>query len=266
MQLVQSRLVSKRWLELAADPSIWRFHALRLAQHDHEPIKTPGDGEQWQDVVKRLFIRERNWQHGLAQSVQLCPDHSGYVTAMKLRGRSTLVTGSYDGTIRVWDLSDTAKSVCRRTIKAEKIACLDFLEQEGVIAAGLYDTGRCLLFEINTGVLLQTLAGHNKGIRNVALNERYLVSVGQDKAICVWDYRKGGERVVRFGQQSNVSLGVSLIDSDKLVAVTIDGVIRAFSIRSKQLVGEFHVSKLGRKDADTTALMKEFAGEQGMLT
>lgn len=266
MQLVQSRLVSKRWLELAADASIWRLHALRLAQFDHEPIKTPGDGEQWQDVAKRLFIRERNWQHGLAQSVQLCPGHSGYVTAMKLRGRSTLVTGSYDGTIRVWDLTDSAKSVCKRTIKAEKIACLDFLEQEGVIAAGLYDTGRCLLFDLNTGVLLQTLAGHNKGIRNVALNERYLVSVGQDKAICVWDYRKGGERVVRFGQQSNVSLGVSLIDSDKLVAVTIDGVIRAFSIRSKQLVGEFHVSKLGRKDANTTALMKEFAGEQGMLT
>ena len=99
----------------------------------------------------------------------------------------------------------------------------------------------------------------------MAINEQYLVSVGQDKAICVWHYRSG-ERVVRFGQQSNVSLGVCLVDEDKLVAVTIDGVIRSFSMRSKKLIGEFQLSKLGRTDARWASLMKEFTGESGMLS
>lgn len=215
--------------------------------------------------MQGLYFRERNWSLGLAQSIQFCRGHTGFVTAMKVRGRTTLVTGSYDGTIRVWDLAADPTPTCTRTIKAEKIACLDFLLNEGIIAAGLYDTGRILLFDLHTGVQLHTLSGHNKGIRNIALNEEYLVSVGQDKAICVWDHRSG-ERIVRFGQQSNVSLGVSLVDKDKLVAVTIDGVIRSFSLRSKKMIGEFHLSKLLKNDSQWTGMSKELIAEGGMLS
>lgn len=258
--------MSKKWLGIAAQPELWRSHALALTESDPDPVVPPQDPKDWETLVKGLYFRERNWELGLAQSIQFCEGHTGFVTAMKLRGRNTLVTGSYDGTIRVWDLGSLSGAVvCKRIIKADKIACLDFLLEENVVAAGLYDTGRILVFDLRTGALLQTLSGHNKGIRNVALNENYLVSVGQDKAICVWNYRTG-ERVVRFGQQSNVSLGVCLVDSDKLVAVTIDGVIRSFSIRAKKMIGEFQLSKLGRLDARWSSVMREFSGESGMLS
>lgn len=263
--LIACRLVSKRWHALTKRPELWRSHALALTEGDPEPVRPPADEAEWENLVKGLYFRERNWSLGLAQTVQFCKGHTGFVTSMKLRGRTTLVTGSYDGSIRVWDLAATPSPACTRVIKADKIACLDFMLEPSVIAAGLYDTGRILVFDFRTGELLHTLSGHNKGIRNVALNEQYLVSVGQDKAICVWDYRSG-ERVVRFGQQSNVSLGVCLVDTDKLVAVTIDGVIRSFSIRSKKMIGEFQLSKLGRTDAKWAALMKEFSGESGMLS
>ncbi|CAO1623991.1 unnamed protein product [Sympodiomycopsis kandeliae] len=263
--LIACRLVSKKWLALSKHPELWRSHALALTEGDPEPVRTPVNEGEWERLVRGLYFRERNWSLGLAQTVQFCKGHTGFVTAMKLRGRTTLVTGSYDGTIRIWNLAAAPSPTCTRVIKADKIACLDFILEPGVIVAGLYDTGRILVFDLNTGELLQTLSGHNKGIRNVALNEQYLVSVGQDKAICVWNYRSG-ERVVRFGQQSNVSLGVCLVDTDKLVAVTIDGVIRSFSIRSKKLIGEFQLSKLGRTDAKWGPYMREFVGESDMLS
>lgn len=263
-QLVSCRQVSKKWFSITQSPKLWRSHALDLTKTDPEPIRPPEHENQWENVVKGLFFRERNWSLGLAQSVQFCRGHSGFVTAMKLRDRTTLVTGSYDGTIRIWDLAPVSGPVCQRTIKADKIACLDFLPKEGVVAAGLYDTGRIMLFDLHSGAHLQTLSGHNKGIRNVALNASSLVSVGQDKAICVWDYRFG-ERIVRFGQQSNVSLGVSLVGEDKLVAVTIDGVVRSFSIRSKRMIGEFHISKIVKSDSRCSAYAKDFSTEAGML-
>ena len=104
------------------------------------------------------------------------------MTSIKLKGRKTLVTGSYDETIRVWDLSTGS---CSKVLRAKAISCLDFLLEQGILCAGLYDSGRVMIWDMKTWELIQTLSGHNRGIRNVAINKDYLVSVGQDKAIVV---------------------------------------------------------------------------------
>ncbi len=108
------------------------------------------------------------------------------------------------------------------------------------------------------------LSGHNRGIRNVSINEHYLVSVGQDKAIVVWDWRTGA-KVVRFGQQSNVSLGVSLVDKDKLVAVTVDGMIRCFSIPRREMIGQFQLTKLGGPELGLGAKLGDLSNGSSML-
>lgn len=259
--LLRCRHVSKKWHSLAATPELWRSHALALTESDPVKLVPPTDPQDWEPLVKGLFFRERNWAKGLAQSIQTLEGHTGFVTAMKLKGRKTLVTGSYDETIRIWDISS---GQCRKVLRAKAIACLDFLLDEGVLCAGLYDTGRVLVWDMKSWDLIQTLSGHNRGIRNVAINQHYLVSVGQDKAIVVWDWRTGA-KVVRFGQQSNVSLGVSLVDTDKLVAVTVDGMIRCFSIARREMIGQFQLSKLGGVDLGLGARLGDLASGSSML-
>ncbi|MCO5590167.1 hypothetical protein L7F22_044136 [Adiantum nelumboides] len=269
--LLRCRLVSKRWNAISVHPDLWRSYALVLTMGDSIPLTPPTDPTGWEPMVKGLYFRERNWAKGICQSITLMPGHTGFVTAMKLKGRTTLVTGSYDETIRVWDLTTGA---CKKVLKAKAIACLDFLAEEGILAAGLYDTGRVMVWDMRNWTLLQTLSGHNRGIRNVALNSEYLVSVGQDKAIVVWDW-KNGTKIVRFGQQSNVSLGVSIVDHDKIVAVTVDGIIRTFDLSSpkKEMIGQFDVSKLAPNLAsrlsglkDGSNMMQWFAAHRNTIT
>ena len=259
--LLRCRHVSKKWHSLAATPDLWRSHALALTESDPVKLIAPSDPQGWEPLVKGLFFRERNWTKGLAQTIQKLEGHSGFVTAMKLKGRKTLVSGSYDETIRVWDISTGA---CRKVLHAKAIACLDFLLDEGVLCAGLYDTGRVLVWDMKSWELIQTLSGHNRGIRNVAINQHYLVSVGQDKAIVVWDWRTG-TKLVRFGQQSNVSLGVSLVDTDKLVAVTVDGMIRCFSIPRREMIGQFQLTKLGGAELGLGARLGDLTSGSSML-
>lgn len=84
---------------------------------------------------------------------------------------------------------------------------------------------------------LQQLAGHLNGIRAVALSSKNLVSAGADKALVCWDWR-AGTKVVRFGQQTTINIGVQIIAGDagageegeRIVSVTIDGIVRVFSI------------------------------------
>lgn len=90
------------------------------------------------------------------------------------------------------------------------------------------------LFSSVTFTPLQQLAGHLNGIRAVALSSRNLVSAGADKALVCWDWR-AGTKIVRFGQQTTVNIGVQIIggqneEGERVVSVTIDGMVRVFSI------------------------------------
>lgn len=58
------------------------------------------------------------------------------------------------------------------------------------------------------------------------------------------DLNSTGEKVIRFGQQTNLCVGLQLID-DNIVAVTVDGVIRSFSISKCETLGSFKISELG---------------------
>jgi pyrimidine and pyridine-specific 5'-nucleotidase len=91
------------------------------------------------------------------------------------------------------------------------------------------------LFSSLTFTPLQQLAGHLNGIRAVALSSKNLVSAGADKALVCWDWR-AGTKIVRFGQQTTINIGVQIIaggnsdEGERVVGVTIDGIVRVFSI------------------------------------
>ena len=115
---------------------------------------------------------------------------------------------------------------------------------------GFHDVGRVHLFSSLTFSPLQQLAGHLNGIRAVALSSKNLVSAGADKALVCWDWR-AGTKIVRFGQQTTVNIGVQIIGSggsrgedegERVVSVTIDGIVRVFSI-SKSTILHVKMSK-----------------------
>ena len=99
------------------------------------------------------------------------------------------------------------------------------------------------LYSSLTFTPLQQLAGHLNGIRAVALSSKNLVSAGADKALVCWDWR-AGTKIVRFGQQTTINIGVQIIaapegdearvekerEGERVVGVTIDGIVRVFSI------------------------------------
>jgi pyrimidine and pyridine-specific 5'-nucleotidase len=92
------------------------------------------------------------------------------------------------------------------------------------MASGLVSASPSPSFSIDTHVNL------------VALSSKNLVSAGADKALVCWDWR-AGTKIVRFGQQTTVNIGVQLIsggsseEGERVVSVTIDGIVRVFSIR-----------------------------------
>jgi pyrimidine and pyridine-specific 5'-nucleotidase len=186
-----------------------------------------------------------------------------------------LISGSYDESIRFWDIDTGEMKKCLQVKKP--VSCVDFLAEEGQshptlptfsyipapqrslssvsMTLGPFppssyispispfpntQNSRVHLFSSLTFTPLQQLAGHLNGIRAVALSSKNLVSAGADKALVCWDWR-AGTKIVRFGQQTTVNIGVQIVAADaggvgaaeegeRVVSVTIDGIVRVFSI------------------------------------
>ncbi|KAI6121079.1 hypothetical protein F5141DRAFT_1060924 [Pisolithus sp. B1] len=237
-EVVKVGLVSKKWFTLSRHPALWRWHCLRLTASDPIPVKTPEKPEGCRcrpgiPCTALLHHRESNFANGLPQSIKFLNGHTNFCTTLLLRGKR-LISGSYDETIRFWDIETGEMKKCLSVKKP--VSCVDFLAEEEVFVVGFHDVGRVHLFSSVTFTPLQQLAGHLNGIRAVALSSRNLVSAGADKALVCWDWR-AGTKIVRFGQQTTVNIGVQLIGSpnaeegERVVSVTIDGIVRVFSIK-----------------------------------
>lgn len=230
-ELLSIEVVSKKWQELVHHPAIWRYHCLVLTSTDPVPLKPPARSEDWEPLYRSLHHRESNWKNALPQHIRFLNGHTKFCTTLVLKDKR-LISGSYDDTIRIWDLDTYEQIKCLPVGKA--VSCL---QTEGeVLAVGFHDIGRVHLFSSLTFEPLQQLQGHLYGIKAIALGSTYLVSAGADKALVVWKWRTA-EKVVRFGQQVNVCIGVRILnaggrgdEAERFASITIDGIVRVFSI------------------------------------
>ncbi|KAE9394213.1 hypothetical protein BT96DRAFT_1048532 [Gymnopus androsaceus JB14] len=291
-------LVSKKWHKVIHHYTYWQYQCYHLTRTDPVPIQPPlppprGLGDDgWFPLYKSLHHLQKNLREGLAQSVLFLQGHMGHVTTLTLRGRR-LISGSYDESIRFWELPERGVGVgmsraameiesaaavgggvgaggaggesvsvkealkvaeCKKVLRVGRVvSCVDWLIEEEVFVVGFHDVGRVHLFLSLTYTPLQQLAGHLNGIRAVALTSKNLVSAGADKALVCWDWR-AGTKIVRFGQQTTVNIGVQLIagatkeEGERVVSVTIDGVVRVFSIQRREMISQFKLSELGGTD------------------
>ncbi|KAF8761399.1 A Receptor for Ubiquitination Targets [Rhizoctonia solani] len=256
--------VSKKWHMLVRHPAIWRHLCVELTATDPVPLRPPPNPEDWEPLYRSLHHRERNWATGQVQSIRFLKGHTGFCTTLILKG-NRLISGSYDETIRVWDIRSGEEKKC---LKAKAISCLDYLPDEEVLVAGFHDVGRVQLFSTVTWQPIQTLQGHLYGIRAVALSPKYLVSAGADKALVCWDWRAGQKtddgvfitKIVRFGQQTNLNIGVQIVDEDEEESWVLRSMVLSGPFRS------FKLSELGGSDPVLSAKLSTVGvGSANML-
>jgi WD40 repeat protein len=161
---------------------------------------------------------------GAAQAVAFLPD-GGHV-----------VSGSTDGTLRVWDInaSATVRVIEGATLGAYAVA----VSPDGSrVAAGCKD-GVVREFSLKDGSQLRELKGHLGYIRSVAYTHdgARLFSSADDGSIRVWDM-KAPESVARLeGHRGGVLATAISLDDKRLASGGRDGTVRLWDLTQPRLL------------------------------
>lgn len=147
--------------------------------HSSERSKT----RPWKDVYKDRFRVGANWRNG-RHNLEILKGHSNGVMAVGIVD-NILATGSYDDTIKIWDL-ETCEEI--RTLRGHTmgIRCLQ-IDENKLISGSLDKTMK--VWNWKTGECIATYTGHTEGIISLHFDKNVLVSGSIDRTARVWNFR-----------------------------------------------------------------------------
>ncbi|HEY0754917.1 MAG TPA: TIR domain-containing protein [Ktedonobacteraceae bacterium] len=162
-------------------------------------------------------------------------EHSDKVTSIALSSDGkTLVSGSYDKTIRVWNVQ-TGQTLYKLEGHSNGVRSVAISSDGQMLASGSYDQ-TIRIWNARTGQFLRTLKGHNDVIANITLSPdgQTLVSSSMDKTIKVWNLQTGQHLRTLEGHNDVIANITLSPDGQMLVGVSIDKTIKMWNLQTGQ--------------------------------
>ena len=147
----------------------------RLSSHTRRP---------WKDVYSERCKIERNWRRGRYKLKTLKGHTDGVMCLQLCEKNNVLATGSYDTTVKIWDLK-TGEVVRTLVGHHRGVGALQF-DDHKLISASMDGTLR--VWNHRTGECLSVLRGHTDGVLCLHYDASLLCSGSADSTIRIWDF------------------------------------------------------------------------------
>ncbi|KAE8369541.1 WD40-repeat-containing domain protein [Aspergillus caelatus] len=168
----------------------------------------------------------RIWNIETKSVMRSLKGHTATVRSLLIVDDTTLISGSRDSTICIWDLDSDAtnpKLILKGHTKT--VRCLKM--HGGVLVSGGYD-GEARVWDIHTGQCLHVLKGHTGALYDLCFNGSRIVTGSLDSTIRVWDPRSGACLGALSGHSGVVSR--LLLREDTLIAADSSGLVKVWSL------------------------------------
>jgi F-box/WD-40 domain protein MET30 len=154
-----------------------------------------------------------------------------------------LATGSYDCTIRLWDL-ETLEPIKTLSGHSRGVTALQF-DSGKLISASMDGTLRIWNYRLSTPECVSVLRGHTDGVLALHLDGKLLASGSADSTVRVWDYERKECKVFR-GHKDWVNAVRFTGNGRWLFSGSDDTTIKLWDVESGDLVSTFagHVGQV----------------------
>lgn len=151
-------------------------------------LPAPGKDKEYHPIVPQSPTEENTDPSDNPFHLRHLAGHRHAVRALAAHGR-TLVSGSYDCHVRVWDIL-TGECKHKLSGHSQKVYSVVFDHRRQQCASGSMD-GTVRLWSTATGESLATLEGHSSLVGLLGLSFRHLVSAAADSTLRIWDPTTG---------------------------------------------------------------------------
>ena len=195
----------------------------------------------WKTVYSERCKVEQNWRHG-RYSVKVLRGHEGGVRCLQASD-NMIATGSYDCTIRLWDL-ESLQPLKTLTGHSRVVTALQF-DSGKLISASMDGTLRIWNYRLSTPECVSVLRGHTDGVLALHLDGKLLASGSADCTVRVWDYERKECKV--FRSHKDWVNAVRITGNGRwLFSGSDDTTIKLWDVESGDLVSTFtgHVGQV----------------------
>ena len=182
----------------------------------------------------RLKPRSANLTQPDGPLLRTLDGHLGGVKVVAVVDGRRAVSGSYDQTLRVWDL-ETGETL--RTLQGHSGGVTAVAPVAGLQAvSGSYD--RTLrVWDLKAGETFRTLKGHLSWVTAVAVvDDRRAVSTSCDRTLRVWNLETGETLHTLEGHSGGVN-AVAVVDGRQAVSASDDGTLRVWDLETGETLG-----------------------------
>lgn len=231
------------------------FNNMRVVQYspDGQNIATGGE-----DGKVKLWSAESSF------CFVTFSEHTAAVTGLVFTqsGRA-IISASLDGTVRAFDLTRYRNFKTLTSTRPTQFSCVTVDSSGELVAAGSQDSHDVYLWSLQTGRLLEVLAGHEGPVVSVQFSSQpgstLMVSTGWDGTIKVWD------AISNTTARESISLSADGLcvcirpDGKQIAVATMDGQITTFNPTTGQQEGSISGRNdlgAGRGDTDKVTAKK----------
>ena len=193
----------------------------------------------WKDVYKDRFKAATNWKYGRCE-VKVFRGHANGVMCLQFDD-NILATGSYDSTIKIWDI-ETCKEI--RTLQGHESGIRALQFDDTKLISGSMDRS-LKVWNWRTGQCLSTYTGHSGGIIGLHFDSALLASGSVDKTVKIWNFEDKSTFFLR-GHKDWVN-AVKIDSASRTVfSASDDCTIKLWDLDTKQCVKTFegHVGQV----------------------
>lgn len=185
----------------------------------------------WKEIYAESLTIESNWRKNKYTSRVLSGHTDGIMCLQFDDSRNILITGSFDKTVRVWNL-ETGETL---RVLSGHTQCVRALQFDDVkLVTGSMDS-TLKIWNYHTGECIRTLEGHTEGVICLHFDFNNILASGStDTTIKIWNFSSGETYALR-GHTSWVN-SVRFCNETILVSGSDDTTIRLWDLGSRSCI------------------------------
>ncbi|WPK26501.1 hypothetical protein PUMCH_003856 [Australozyma saopauloensis] len=173
-------------------------------------------------------------------------EHTAAVTAIEFAKKGqVLFSASQDGTVRAWDLIRFRNFRTFTAPHRVQFSCMAVDPSGEVVVAGTHDEFEIYVWSVQTGALLDSLAGHEGPISCLQFGHEnsVLVSSSWDKTIRVWNIFSRSQQVEPIEVEHDVLAIAVRPDSQEVAVSTLNGNIVFYDVEDAKQTHNLDIRK-----------------------